>query len=62
MFMKFVVFVLLQGLVYTNTDVEEVHEWIVKHFNDHPLFSRVSEDELVCFIMSICLPCVSELV
>ncbi|KAA0708091.1 tRNA (guanine-N(7)-)-methyltransferase [Triplophysa tibetana] len=34
------------GLVYTNTDVEEVHEWIVKHFNDHPLFSRVSEDEL----------------
>ncbi|XP_067287220.1 tRNA (guanine-N(7)-)-methyltransferase [Pseudorasbora parva] len=34
------------GLVYTNTDVEEVHEWIVKHFSAHPLFSRVSEEEL----------------
>ncbi|KTG00832.1 hypothetical protein cypCar_00013721 [Cyprinus carpio] len=34
------------GLVYTNTDVEEVHDWIVKHFSDHPLFCRVSEEEL----------------
>ncbi|KAK1799828.1 hypothetical protein P4O66_006355 [Electrophorus voltai] len=34
------------GLVYTNTDVEEVHLWMVKHFTEHPLFSRVSEDEL----------------
>ncbi|KAK0146013.1 tRNA (guanine-N(7)-)-methyltransferase [Merluccius polli] len=34
------------GLVYTNTDVEEVHVWIVKHFTDHPLFTRVPEDEL----------------
>ncbi|XP_051528341.1 tRNA (guanine-N(7)-)-methyltransferase isoform X1 [Myxocyprinus asiaticus] len=34
------------GLVYTNTDVEEVHEWIVKHFRDHRLFTRVSEEEL----------------
>ncbi|XP_033822319.1 tRNA (guanine-N(7)-)-methyltransferase [Periophthalmus magnuspinnatus] len=34
------------GLVYTNTDVEEVHLWMVKHFTEHPLFTRVSEDEL----------------
>lgn len=34
------------GLVYTNTDVEEVHVWIVKHFTEHPLFTRVPEDEL----------------
>ncbi|KAL7837471.1 hypothetical protein SRHO_G00271820 [Serrasalmus rhombeus] len=34
------------GLVYTNTDVEEVHLWMVKHFTEHPLFSRVSEEEL----------------
>ncbi|NP_001005952.1 tRNA (guanine-N(7)-)-methyltransferase [Danio rerio] len=34
------------GLVYTNTDVEEVHEWIVQHFGDHPLFSRVTEEQL----------------
>lgn len=37
----------VQGLVYTNTDVEEVHDWIVKHFSDHPLFCRVSDEELV---------------
>lgn len=36
-----------QGLVYTNTDVEEVHLWMVKHFTEHPLFTRVPEDELV---------------
>ncbi|XP_043107476.1 tRNA (guanine-N(7)-)-methyltransferase [Puntigrus tetrazona] len=34
------------GLVYTNTDVEEVHDWIVKHFSEHPLFCRVSDEEL----------------
>ncbi|XP_072521892.1 tRNA (guanine-N(7)-)-methyltransferase [Salminus brasiliensis] len=34
------------GLVYTITDVEEVHLWMVKHFTEHPLFSRVSEEEL----------------
>ncbi len=37
----------MQGLAYTNTDVEEVHDWIVKHFSDHPLFCRVSDEELV---------------
>ncbi|CAL8335946.1 unnamed protein product [Lota lota] len=36
----------LGGLVYTNTDVEEVHVWIVKHFTEHPLFTRVPEDQL----------------
>lgn len=34
------------GLVYTNTDVEEVHLWMVKHFSEHPLFTRVTDDEL----------------
>ncbi|XP_047437813.1 tRNA (guanine-N(7)-)-methyltransferase [Mugil cephalus] len=34
------------GLVYTITDVEEVHLWMVKHFTEHPLFTRVSEEEL----------------
>ncbi|XP_053509056.1 tRNA (guanine-N(7)-)-methyltransferase [Ictalurus furcatus] len=34
------------GLVYTMTDVEEVHVWMVKHFTEHPLFSQVSEEEL----------------
>uniref|UniRef100_A0A8C7Z1Y2 tRNA (guanine-N(7)-)-methyltransferase n=1 Tax=Oryzias sinensis TaxID=183150 RepID=A0A8C7Z1Y2_9TELE len=35
------------GLVYTITDVEEVHLWMVKHFTEHPLFARVTEEELV---------------
>lgn len=37
----------IQGLVYTITDVEEVHLWMVKHFSEHPLFTRVTEEELV---------------
>ncbi|XP_029535420.1 tRNA (guanine-N(7)-)-methyltransferase isoform X3 [Oncorhynchus nerka] len=36
-----------QGLVYTNTDVEEVHLWMVKHFSEHLLFTRVPDAELV---------------
>lgn len=35
------------GLVYTITDVEEVHLWMVKHFTEHPLFARVPDEELV---------------
>lgn len=35
------------GLVYTNTDVEEVHTWMVKHFTEHPLFTGVPSEELV---------------
>ncbi|XP_074488182.1 tRNA (guanine-N(7)-)-methyltransferase [Sebastes fasciatus] len=35
------------GLVYTITDVEEVHLWMVKHFTEHPLFTRVPDGELV---------------
>ncbi|XP_076054977.1 tRNA (guanine-N(7)-)-methyltransferase isoform X2 [Oratosquilla oratoria] len=35
------------GLVYTVTDVAELHEWMASHFTQHPLFERVSQDELV---------------
>lgn len=34
------------GLVYTISDVEEVHLWMVKHFTEHPLFTRVPLEEL----------------
>ena len=33
------------GIVYTITDVEDLHNWIVEHFDDHPSFQRVTEDE-----------------
>lgn len=39
------------GLVYTMTDVEEVHLWMVKHFTEHPLFVRVSDEDLVSDII-----------
>ena len=34
------------GMVYTITDVEDLHVWMVKHFTEHPLFTRV-DDELL---------------
>lgn len=34
------------GLVYTITDVEPLHAWMVQHFDEHPLFERVVEEEL----------------
>ncbi|GAB6031650.1 tRNA (guanine-N(7)-)-methyltransferase, variant 2 [Chamberlinius hualienensis] len=34
------------GMVYTITDVYEMHEWMVKHFEEHPLFQRMDEHKL----------------
>ncbi|PHH68303.1 hypothetical protein CDD80_7614 [Ophiocordyceps camponoti-rufipedis] len=33
------------GIVYTITDVEALHEWMVRHFDGHAAFERVSDDE-----------------
>lgn len=33
------------GIVYTITDVPDLHEWMVGHFEAHPSFERVSEEE-----------------
>lgn len=33
------------GIVYTITDVKDLHEWMVSHFDAHPAFERVSEEE-----------------
>ena len=33
------------GIIYTITDVEDLHNWMVQHFNAHPTFERVSEEE-----------------
>ncbi|XP_029450791.1 tRNA (guanine-N(7)-)-methyltransferase isoform X2 [Rhinatrema bivittatum] len=35
------------GLVYTITDVEEVHDWMVKHFQEHPLFQPIPLEDLI---------------
>lgn len=40
-------FVLAEGaLVYTISDVLDLHLWMVKHFTQHPLFERVGDAEL----------------
>jgi len=30
-----------RGIMYTITDVEDLHNWIVQHFDAHPSFERV---------------------
>ncbi|CAG9772824.1 unnamed protein product [Ceutorhynchus assimilis] len=40
-------YVLMEGgIVYTVTDVKELHEWMVQHFTQHPLFERIEGEEL----------------
>lgn len=34
------------GILYTATDVKDLHEWMVKHLDEHPLFERISQLEL----------------
>jgi len=33
------------GIAYTITDVPDLHEWMVQHFEAHPAFERISEEE-----------------
>ncbi|KAL8770039.1 MAG: hypothetical protein Q9209_004077 [Squamulea sp. 1 TL-2023] len=33
------------GIVYTITDVEDLHKWMVKHFEEHPSFERIGKEE-----------------
>lgn len=33
------------GIVYTITDVLELHEWMKSHFIEHPLFQEIPQDE-----------------
>jgi tRNA (guanine-N7-)-methyltransferase len=33
------------GIIYTITDVEDLHNWMVQHFEAHPSFERVPEAE-----------------
>lgn len=34
------------GIVYTITDVKELHDWMVEHFENFPLFKRMTDEEL----------------
>ena len=35
------------GIVYTITDVRDLHDWMVEHLSAFPLFEHVSEEELL---------------
>lgn len=35
------------GIVYTITDVRDLHEWMVKHLTNFPLFRRIPDEEMV---------------
>lgn len=37
------------GVVYTVTDVKDLHDWMVQHFTEHPLFEHITDEELVKF-------------
>lgn len=32
--------------MYTITDVLDLHEWMVQHFEEHPLFVRITDEDL----------------
>lgn len=34
------------GIAYTITDVEDLHNWMVEHFEAHPSFERISEEQV----------------
>ncbi|CAC5375093.1 trmB [Mytilus coruscus] len=34
------------GIVYTITDVKNLHDWMVSHFDEFPLFERIPDSEL----------------
>lgn len=49
------------GVVYTVTDVEDLHRWIIKHFTEHPLFIRLLDTELKeDQVVSLLLDCTEE--
>ncbi|RKF59469.1 tRNA -methyltransferase [Erysiphe neolycopersici] len=33
------------GIIYTITDVEDLHKWMVNHFETHPSFERIPEED-----------------
>jgi tRNA G46 methylase TrmB len=38
------------GLAYNCTDVLDLHEWTVAHFDAHPLWERIADEELVSLV------------
>jgi tRNA (guanine-N7-)-methyltransferase len=45
------------GRFYTITDVKDLHDWMVSHINAHPLFRRLTQNELDD---DVCMPHVTK--
>jgi tRNA (guanine-N7-)-methyltransferase len=45
------------GLLYTATDVHELHEWMVRHISAHPMFRQLTDEELQ---EDVCVNCVMQ--
>jgi len=41
----FRLYLFYSGRIYTITDVEEVHKWMVDQIGQHPLFKRLEKEE-----------------
>lgn len=39
-------FSIIKGTIYTITDVKDLHDWMVKHLDEHELYERVGEEEM----------------
>ncbi|NXE99971.1 TRMB methyltransferase, partial [Menura novaehollandiae] len=48
------------GLVYTVTDVPELHQWMLQHFGEHPLFEPLPPAQLAADPLVPLLPAVTE--
>ncbi|NWQ72017.1 TRMB methyltransferase, partial [Neopipo cinnamomea] len=48
------------GLVYTVTDVPELHQWMLQHFGEHPLFEPLPPAQLATDPLVPLLPAVTE--
>lgn len=35
------------------TDVKDLHDWMVQHLSEHPLFERIPEEKLVSLLQNI---------
>jgi hypothetical protein len=41
------------GILYTITDVRDLHEWMVEHLDAHPLFERIPDEECVSVVIKL---------
>jgi len=41
-------------MMYTITDVKELHDWMVEHITRHPLFEIIPQHEVVVILFSSC--------